>query len=45
MSGGACNTNDEPYAQIFVPNKVKNVNLKVFNLMSKLSETRFLVQY
>ena len=28
-----------------VPNKVKNVNVKVFNLMSGVNETRFLVQH
>ena len=28
-----------------VPNKVKNMNVKVFNLMSGVSETRFLVQH
>ena len=27
------------------PNKVKNMNLKVFNLMSEVNETIFLVQH
>ena len=27
------------------PNKVKNMNVKVFNLMSRVNETRFLVQH
>ena len=30
---------------ICVPNKVKNMNIRVFNLMSALNETRFLVQH
>ena len=30
---GSCNTIDNPYAQTCVPNKVKNMNLKVFNLI------------
>ena len=28
----------------WVPNKVKKVNVKVFNLMSGVNETRFLAQ-
>ena len=40
-SGGSCNSIDDSYARICVPNKVKNTNLKVFNLMSKVNETRF----
>ena len=42
---GSCNTVDNPYARVCVPNKVKNINVKVFNLMSGVNETRFLVQY
>ena len=42
---GSCNTIDDPYARVCVPNKVKNVNIKVFSLMSRLNETKFLVQY
>ena len=30
---GDCNAIDDPYAQICVPNKVKNMNLKVINLI------------
>ena len=43
--GGGCNTVDDPYAWICIPNKVKNINVKVFNLMLRLIETRFLVHY
>ena len=32
--GGTCNTIDDPYAEVCIPNKVKNMNIKVFNLMS-----------
>ena len=42
--GESCNTIDDPYAQVCVPNKVKNMNLKVFNLMLRVNETRLLVQ-
>ena len=30
---------------ICVPNKVKNMNIKVFNLMSEANETKFLVSH
>ena len=36
---------DNPYAQVCVPNKVKKINVKVFNLMSGVNGTRFLVQH
>lgn len=39
------NTIDDPYAWISVSNKVKNLNVKIFNLILEKSETRFLVQY
>ena len=35
------NTINDPYAQVCVPSKVKNMNVKVFNLMSGVNETRF----
>ena len=43
--GGTCNTIDDPYAEVCIPNKVKNMNIKVINLMSGVNETRFLVQH
>ena len=43
--GGNCNIIDDPHVRVCVPNKVKNMNLKVFNLMSKVNETRLLVQH
>ena len=39
------NTVDDPYTQICVPNKVKNMNVKKFNLMPRENEKRFLVQH
>ena len=41
--GGSCNAIGDPYARICVPNRLKNVNVKVFDLMSEVNETRFLV--
>ena len=37
---GSCNTINDPYAKICVPDNIKNTNVKVFNLMSKTNETR-----
>ena len=44
-SGGSCNTINDPYARVCVPDKVKSMNVNVFNLMSRINETRFLVQH
>ena len=44
-SGGSCNTIYDPYTRVCVPNKVKNMNVKVFNLMSGVDETKFSVQH
>ena len=37
---GSCNNINYPYAKICVPDVVKNLNVKVFNLMSRTNETR-----
>ena len=37
---GNCNNINDPYARICVPDTVKNLNVKVFNLMSRTNETR-----
>ena len=37
---GSCNNISNPYAKICVPDVVKNLNFKAFNLMSKTNETR-----
>ena len=34
-----------PYVQLCVPNKVKNMNVKVFNLISRVNKTRFLIHH
>ena len=43
--GGSCNTIDDSYAWVWVRNKAKNMNVKVFNLISELNETKFLAQH
>ena len=37
---GSCNTINDPYAKICVPDQIKSTNVKVFNLMSRTNETR-----
>ena len=39
---GNCNNINNPYAKICVPDIIKNLNVKVFNLMSRTNETRFI---
>ena len=39
---GGCNNINYPYAKISVPAIIKNFNVKVFNLMSKTNEIRFI---
>ena len=36
---GNCNNINDPYAEICVPDVVKNLNIKVFKLMSRTNET------
>ena len=37
---GNCNNINDPYARICIPDIVKNLNVKVFNLMTITNETR-----
>ena len=39
---GNCNSINDPYAKICVPDIVKNLNVKVFNLMSRSIETKLI---
>ena len=41
--GKSCNNINDPYAKLCVPDLVKNVNVKVFNLMSRINETRQII--
>ena len=42
---GNCNNINDPYAKIWVPDVVKNLNVKVFNLMILSNETRRIEQH
>ena len=37
---GSCNNINDPYAKICVPDVLKELNVKVFNLISRTNETR-----
>ena len=37
---GSCNNINDPYAKSCVPDVVKNLDIKAFNLMSRTNETR-----
>ena len=39
---GKCNNINHPYAKICVPDIIKNLNVKIFNLMLRTNETRFM---
>ena len=39
---GSCKNINSPYSKICVPDDVKNLNVKAFNLMSRTNETRFI---
>ena len=39
---GNCNNINHPYIKICVPDIIKNLNYKIFNLMSITNETRFI---
>ena len=37
---GSCNTINNPHAKLCVPDTIKNINVKVFNLVSRTNEKR-----
>ena len=37
---GTCNNINNPYAKLCLPDVVKNINVKVFNLILRTNETR-----
>ena len=42
---GNCNNINNPYAKICVPDVIKDLNVEVFNFMSKTNETRFIERH
>ena len=45
ICNGNCNNINDPYARICVSDTVNNLNVKVFNLMSLINETRSIKWY
>ena len=45
MREGSFNTIHDPYARVCVPNKVKNMNLKLFDSILRVNETTFINQH
>ena len=39
-SSGSCNSINDPFAKLCVPNVVKNMNVRMFNLMSRVNKAR-----
>ena len=39
---GNCNNINNPYAKICVPDTIKDLHVRVFNLMSRTNETRYI---
>ena len=37
---GSCNNINDPYSKLCVPDVLKNINVKIFNLMSRTNATR-----
>ena len=37
---GSCNNINDPYAKLCIPDAIKNLNAKAFNLISQTNETR-----
>ena len=42
---GSCNDISDPYAKLCVPDIDKKINVKVFNLVSRTNETRYIEWY
>ena len=42
---GSCNTLDDPSSRIFVSNKAENVNIKVFNMITRVNESKTLTKH
>ena len=39
---GSCNNINDPYAKLCVPDVSKNINVKVFNLILRTNEARYI---
>ena len=37
---GSCNTMEDPFGRICIPNKIEDMNLKVFNIIKGINESK-----
>ena len=44
-SSGNCNDINDPYARICIPDVIKSLSIRVFNLMTRTNETRHIEQH
>ena len=42
---GSCNNINDPCAKLCVPDVVNNINVKIFNLMSRINKTRHIISH
>ena len=42
---GSCNNINDPYSELCVPDVIEEMNIKVFNLMSRINEKRHVSWY
>ena len=40
---GSCDNINDPYARLCVPDIIKNINVRVFNLMQRINETKHII--
>ena len=40
---GSCNNINDPYAKLCIPDFAKSINVKVFNLMSRINEAKSII--
>ena len=40
---GSCSSINHPYAKLCVPDVTKNTNVKIFNSLSRMTETRYVI--
>lgn len=43
--GGSWNADDDLSAKMFVPNKTKDINFEVFNMIARSCETKTLIKH
>lgn len=41
---GSCNSVEDPFGKICVPNKIEEVNLNIFNMVKEIAESKTLIK-